>query len=96
MCLKQWEDRLKRRFSDEVIEKELFRPLRKVGVLEEADVSKKQMDEARKLASEKKVPVGDALHAILARDNNAVLVSRDAHCDMLQNIVPVCKPEEIH
>ena len=87
---------LKRKFSEEVIEKELFNPLRKAGVLEETSISKKQMDEAKRLASEKNVPFGDALHAILSRDNNAVLVSRDIHYDMLQDIVKVCKPEEVH
>ncbi|MCX6695507.1 MAG: PIN domain-containing protein [Candidatus Altiarchaeota archaeon] len=87
---------LKKKFSEELIEKQLFRPLRKAGVLEEVGVSREQMSEARKIASKKNVPVGDALHAILSRDNNAVLVSRDAHCDMLQDIVEVHKPEEVH
>lgn len=42
------------------------------------------------------LPFKDVLHAVIARDNGAVLVTRDSHFfDMLASIVDVQKPEEI-
>lgn len=41
------------------------------------------------------IPFGDILNAILARDNNAILVSRDSHFERLSNVVEFKKPEEI-
>jgi predicted nucleic acid-binding protein len=87
---------LRKKFNEGVIEGELFKPLREAGILKEVSISKKQMSEARKIASKRCVPLGDALHAIIARDNRAILVSRDAHCLMLQDIVDVENPEEIY
>ena len=37
----------------------------------------------------------DILHAVLARDNKAVLVTRDFHFETLQDIVEIKAPEEI-
>ena len=64
-------------------------------LMERVDVSDNQRDEAKKVAEERHVPKGDALHAILARDNNAILVSRDKHFQLLTDICEVVKPEEI-
>jgi predicted nucleic acid-binding protein len=60
-----------------------------------ANISKAQKEEAITLAKERKVPRGDALHAILARDNQAILVSRDRHFQLLKDICSVMKPEEL-
>ena len=59
------------------------------------NTSKEQKDEAKQLAYQKKIPKADALHAILARDNDAIMVSRDSHFKKLNNIVETKKPEEI-
>jgi len=64
-------------------------------VLEKIIASKKQRDEAKKLAEKRNVPRGDALHAILARDNRFILVSRDKHFRELTDISEHHKPEEI-
>jgi predicted nucleic acid-binding protein len=53
-----------------------------------------QKDEARKIAVHCGVPRGDALHAILARDNDALVVSRDPHFSRLRGIVEKRLPEE--
>ncbi len=53
-----------------------------------------QKDEARKTAVHYGVPRGDALHAILARDNGAVVVSRDPHFNSLRGIAETRIPEE--
>ena len=64
-------------------------------ILEKLVASKKQRDEAKLLAKERNVPKGDALHAILARDNKFILVSRDKHFRELTNISEHHKPEEL-
>lgn len=54
-----------------------------------------QREEAKKIADGRKVPKGDALHAILARDNNLTLITRDKHFKQLEDISKHYKPEEI-
>jgi predicted nucleic acid-binding protein len=49
-----------------------------------------QRIEAQKIALLRKIPSGDTLHAIIARDNNAILVTRDKHFLLLKDI---CKIE---
>jgi hypothetical protein len=45
------------------------------------EYSEKQADEAKKLwiREKKNIPYWDILHSIIARDNDAILISRDAH-----------------
>lgn len=45
--------------------------------LKRVHIYKKQIDEAREVARRQDVPEADALHAILSRDNQFTLVSRD-------------------
>jgi len=52
------------------------------------------LQEARKLARQRNVPNKDALHAILARDNDLQLVSRDHHFEKLKDITEVKLPED--
>lgn len=65
------------------------------NVLEKLVASEEQRDEAKKLAERKKVPKGDALHAIIARDNKFILVSRDKHFRELTDVSECHKPEDI-
>jgi predicted nucleic acid-binding protein len=64
-------------------------------LMEKVDVSDKQREEAKKISEKRRIPKGDAIHAILARDNNAILVSRDKHFKMLKDVCEVMRPEEI-
>ena len=48
-------------------------------ILEKIISSEKQRNEARKISAERNLPKGDALHAIMAGDYSAILVSRDKH-----------------
>ncbi len=73
--------------------KGITRPFEKL--MEKVDVSDNQREEAKKIAYERGIPKGDVIHAILARDNNAILVSRDKHFQLLKDICEVVKPEEI-
>lgn len=53
-----------------------------------------QNEEAKKIAKQRDVPEGDALHAILARDNNLQFISRDHDFDWLKDITRTKKPED--
>lgn len=55
----------------------------------------KQKSEAQKLRKERSVPFADALYAVIARDNDAILVSRDNHFSLLSDIANVRRPEEL-
>jgi predicted nucleic acid-binding protein len=65
------------------------------NILFRISVSDEHVKEAKRLCSSRRVAFGDALHAILARDNGATLVSRDAHFQELLDICQVAKPEEL-
>jgi predicted nucleic acid-binding protein len=65
------------------------------AILEKLVASKEQRDEAKKIAQERNIPKGDALHAIIARDNNFVLISRDKHFKQLTDISKHYKPEDL-
>jgi len=65
------------------------------NIIEKVLMTKEQRDEAKKIALERDLPPGDALHAIVARDNRYVMVTRDKHFKYLQDITKHYKPEEI-
>ncbi len=58
-------------------------------------IGREQREEATLLAYNRGIPRGDALHAILARDNNAIMVSRDIDFQRLLDIVKTKRPEEL-
>ena len=64
-------------------------------VIEKVISTEKERKEAIKIAKEKQLPFGDALHAIIARDNNLVLVTRDRHFRALEEICKHYRPEEL-
>lgn len=45
--------------------------------IKRVSVTKFQFEEARRLAKQRDVPLGDTIHAILARDHGVALISRD-------------------
>ena len=65
-----------------------------LGVLERVDVREEDFSEAKRLAGEYIIPLGDALHATIARNNDAVLVSQDKHFQRLKDLI-VKRPEEL-
>ncbi|MFA4906798.1 MAG: hypothetical protein WC602_00820 [archaeon] len=84
---------LRRDYSDEKI-KLVFSSFK--TFLVEVDISSEQYLEAKSLAKQKKDShEADILHAVLARDNEAILVTRDAHFECLRTVVEISKPEEI-
>ncbi|MBD3304155.1 PIN domain-containing protein [Candidatus Woesearchaeota archaeon] len=64
--------------------------------LVKAEISDGQIRESMHISKQSNIPKKDALHAILARDNNAVLVTRDKHFQELQKSNIIKKPEEIN
>lgn len=65
------------------------------GLLEEVPISNEQKREAHFLKGQLNIPFGDCLHAILARDNFAIMVARDHHFELLREITESKKPEEL-
>ena len=71
----------------------MFKPFE--SITQKIIASKEQRTEAKRIAAERNVPPGDALHAILARDNGLTLVTRDRHFKLLQDIAQSYKPEDL-
>lgn len=84
---------LNKQYPEATIEEHCFKQLRTRRLLEYAETTQKQADEAKHIAKERGLPTDDALHAILARDNQATLVTRDAHFTALADITESVKPE---
>ena len=83
-------DELKINYSAEEIDKILS--IIPNQLLLKVKVDDKQSKEAYKIKSIYKIPFGDALHIIIAKDNNAILISRDRHILELN----ICKkPEDL-
>ena len=57
-------------------------------------IYREQVEESRNTAKKREVPNSDVLHAILCRDNNLQLISRDVHFEKLKDISEAKKPEE--
>lgn len=57
-------------------------------------IYREQIEEARNIARQRDVPNNDALHAILCRDNNLQLITRDSHFEKLKDITKAGKPED--
>jgi len=67
----------------------------KLNLLVKVPISKEQAHEAGVLCKKRKLPFGDALHSILARDNKAIMVTRDKHFERLMDIAEFKKPEDL-
>ena len=71
----------------------MFKPFE--NIIKKIISTEKQREEAKKIAKERGVPAGDALHAIVARDNDIILVTRDRHFRKMEDISKHYKPEEL-
>ena len=71
----------------------LLEPLNRILIFVEA--TKKQFGKAKDLSAKRSVPLFDALHALIARDNKAIMVTRDAHFKKLKDIIKYKRPEDI-
>lgn len=62
--------------------------------LRKIHIYKEENEESIKLSYLRKVPRGDALHAIVARDNDVYFISRDYHFNKLKDITIPKLPED--
>jgi predicted nucleic acid-binding protein len=85
---------LLKRFPKEEVD-DIFLFLRITGLGKEAIISDQLFAEAEKIAARIGIPINDAIHACIAKENNAILVSRDAHFNKCTYFITVKKPEEL-
>lgn len=71
----------------------MFRPFQ--SIIQEVYTDKKQYGKAKDLKNKRKIPFLDALHAILSRDNKAIMVTRDLHFKKILDIARYKKPEDL-
>lgn len=64
---------ISRRIDYGEFEKFVLNDLGKLNLIKEVQIAKEQIQEAEKISSVCEVPESDCLHAILARDNNAII-----------------------
>src|SRR3989344_2870748 len=87
------EEELNEGFSDEDVKK-IISIVPKENLVK-IESSSEQLKEAIQKAKKLDIPVKDALHAILARDNDAVMVTRDKHFYELSERLIIKKPEDL-
>ncbi len=72
--------------------KNIFKSIRQILIFVEA--TEKQVGKAKDLALKRDIPKRDALHAIIARDNKAVLITFDRHFQKLADIIQPKRPQD--
>jgi len=87
-------EELKNLYKNDEIEK-IFKIIKDENLLIKVNINNLQAKEAATLCKSRSISFGDALHAILARDNGAILVTRDNHFLELTDIADIKKPEEL-
>lgn len=63
--------------------------------IEKVHVTRKWLLEARGLSKRRNVPFKDAIHAVLARESESVLLTRDHHFFYLRDIADIRHPEDV-
>ncbi|HLD42680.1 MAG TPA: PIN domain-containing protein [Candidatus Nanoarchaeia archaeon] len=63
--------------------------------IKRTSATKREIEEAKRLAMQRDVPMRDALHAVIARNHGTQLVSRDRHFDRLRDITKAKLPENL-
>ena len=85
-------EELSHAYDEQTISK-LFKNMSEL--LEKVEIDEEQLKEAVYLSKKVNIPLGDAVHGILARDNNAIMVTRDRHFRKLKDKITVKKPEDL-
>ena len=71
----------------------LFEKIKPILIFVES--TEKQARKVKDLSSKRDIPKGDALHALIARDNKATLVTLDNHFKKLLDITIPKRPQDI-
>ena len=85
-------EELSRAYDERTIDK-LFKNASEL--LEKVEINEQQLKEAADLSKKLNIPLGDAVHGVLARDNNAIMVTRDRHFRKLKDKITIKKPEDL-
>jgi len=86
---------LKIAFGQKEIE-DMLNLLSMMKIIKRVDISQKERVEAKELSITRSVSFGDALHAVIARNNDALLVTQNIKdFEILKDIVDFEKPENI-
>jgi len=86
---------LKKAFAPEEIE-EMFQILFLMKILKKTEITKENWEEAKKMAQERGVSKSDSLHAILARNNNAILITQNLKdFEKFSDMITIKRPEDI-
>jgi len=64
-------------------------------LLEKVEIGENQLKEAANLSKQRNIPLGDAVHGVLARDANAIMLTRDRHFRKLKDKIIIKKPEDL-
>ncbi len=72
---------------------EIFRKLKDITYFVES--TEKQVRRAKDFAAKRNIPKKDALHALIARDSRAILITLDKHFRKLTDIAIVKRPQDI-
>lgn len=64
-------------------------------LMERIEISDEAIEEAKEISKSRNLPFGDALHAVLARNSKAIMITRDNHFQLLKDICEVMKPEDL-
>ncbi len=65
------------------------------GIMIGVEFTRAQFGKARDLAQKRSLPIFDALHALIARDNKAMLITLDNDFRKLKDITIIKGPQEI-
>ena len=71
----------------------MFKKLKPILLFVES--TEKQLKKAKDLSTKRDVPKGDALHALISRDNKANLVTLDNHFKKLLDITKSNRPQDL-
>jgi len=88
------EEELSIDFSTKQI-KDIFSILAKEQLLIKIEITWTNRQEALRISKQFNVPRIDSLHAVLAKNNDAILVTRDRHFQALNTPFIIKKPEEL-
>lgn len=72
---------------------EIFSNLRNIIIY--INSNKKQIGKAKDLSMKRKIPLLDVLHALISRDNKAILITFDNHFKQITDIVKTKTSKEI-
>ena len=73
----------------------LLQVVKENGLLSEIRIGRTDLFKAKNLQKKFGIHFSDALHAVLAKKKDAILVTRDKHFLKASQFIPVKKPEEL-